>query len=157
MLFGSVFGAEKGGFHNGDVKQRDKIGMGKRMGKKSLEEILNDSVVQPGIKDATKRLATFLSYWPEIEASYKNGWSWLQIYKALFREGIVDYTYSTFLYYKDKRYRRELEAARRDSGTRNADDAKGASVERPARTTPGVAKVELPVYGEVNRREPKRF
>lgn len=127
------------------------------MGKKTLEEMLNESTVQPGIKDATKRLATFLSYWPEIEAAYKNGWSWLQIYKALHQEGVVDYTYSTFLYYKDKRRRRELEAAK-DSKTRNADDAKGAPVERPARTIPGSTKVELPAYGEVTRqREIKRF
>jgi len=131
--------------------------MGMRMGKKSLEEMLKESTVQPGIKDATKRLATFLAYWPEIEASYKNGWSWLQIYKALFQEGVIDYTYSTFLYYKDKRRRRELEAAKNDSKTRNADDAKGAPVDRTARTTPGLTKGELPVYGEVTRREPKRF
>lgn len=131
--------------------------MGKRMGKKSLEEMLNESTVQPGIKDATKRLATFLSYWPEIETAYKNGWSWLQIYKALFQAGVVDYTYSTFLYYKDKRHRRELEAAKHDSKTRNVDDAKGAHVDRPAKAVPGSTKVELPVFGEVTRREPKRF
>jgi len=147
----------KGGFHNDNVKYRNEIGMRKRMGKKSLEEMLKESTVQPGIKDATKRLATFLAYWPEIEAAYKSGWSWLQIYKALFQEGVVDYTYSTFLYYKDKRYRRELEATRQDSKTRNADDAKGASADRPARTLQGGTKGELPVYGEVTKREPKRF
>jgi len=127
------------------------------MGKKSLEEMIKESMVRPGIKDATKRLATFLAYWPEIEAAYKSGWSWLQIYKALFQEGVVDYTYSTFLYYKDKRYRRELEAARQDSTARNTDDAKGASVDRPAKIPQGSSKGELPVYGEVIRREPKRF
>jgi hypothetical protein len=125
------------------------------MAKKSLEEMLADNVVTPEARNATKRLATFLRYWPEIEAAYKKGWSWQQIYRALFKEGIVDFSYSTFLYYKDKRRRRELEAAKHESGT-SAGDAKGAS-ERPART-PGSTKVDLPVFGQGSaQREPRRF
>lgn len=125
------------------------------MPKKTLEEMIRENVEQSGTRDAKKRLATFLSYWDEIEEAYKRGWSWTSIYEALFRAGVVDYSYSTFLHYKDKRRRRELEAMKREAGTRSADDAKGASVERAA---PGSTKIDLPVFGQGTRqREPKRF
>lgn len=126
------------------------------MAKKSLEEMLNASTVKPGIRDARKRLATFLAYWEEIEDAYKKGWSWLDIYNALFQEGVVDYSYSTFLHYKDRKYRRELEAGKHIARVRKVEDAKGASGDRPP-ITPGSTKVELPVFGQGVKREPKRF
>lgn len=127
------------------------------MPKKSLEEMLKDSTVKPGASDARKRLAVFLSYWDEIENAYKKGWSWLDIYNALYQEGIIDYSYSTFLHHKDRKYRRELEGVRHEVRTRKVEDAKGASSDRPA-ITPGSTKVDLPTYGQGTRqREPKRF
>ena len=127
------------------------------MTKKTLEEMLKDGVVKPGISDSRKRLATFLSYWEEIEDAYKKGWSWLDIYNALFQEGIVDYSYSTFLHYKDRKYRRELEAGRHEARTRKIEDAKGASTDRPA-ITPGSTKIDMPVFGEkMRQRATKRF
>lgn len=121
------------------------------MPKKTLEEMLADNVVSPGAKEATKRLATFLKYWDEIEAAHKKGWPWLQIYNALHQEGVIDYSYSTFLHYKDRKRRKEFEAANGDRGT------KGACPERQSRT-PGSTKVDLPTYGESTRqRDGKRF
>jgi hypothetical protein len=125
------------------------------MGKKTLEEMLNDNTAKPGTKDATRRLATFIGYWDEMESAYKKGWTWLHIHNALFQEGIIDYSYSTFLHYKDRTLRRKLEAAKLNAGTRSAGDAKGALIERPA-GKPGSTKVELPVFGEVSR-DTKRF
>ncbi len=129
------------------------------MPKKSLEEMLNDNTVRAGRKEGKKRLAVFLSYWDEIEDAYKKGWPWTSIHEALFQAGIIDYSYSTFLHYKDKRLRRELEAMRHEVRTRSADDAKGASVERAGNTgVPGSTRVDLPVFGQgARQREPKRF
>ncbi len=129
------------------------------MPKKSLEEMLAENSVKVGMKDAKKRLATFLAHWDEIEDAYKKGWPWTSIYEALFQAGIVDYSYSTFIHYKDRRLRRELESVRNEARTRNADDAKGASVERGNTTgTPGSTRVDLPVFGQgARQREPKRF
>ena len=129
------------------------------MPKKTLEEMLNENIVQPGTKDAKKRLATFLSHWDEIEDAYKKGWPWTSIYEALFQAGIIDYSYSTFIHYKNKRRRRELEAMKHEARTRSADDAKGASVERGNNIiAPGSTRAELPVFGQGSRqREPKRF
>jgi len=127
------------------------------MAKKSLEEMLTDTMTKDGAKDATKRLATFLSYWDEIESAYKKGWSWVQIYNALHQEGVVDYSYSTFLHYKDKKRRRELEAVKYEAVKQLAGDAKGALADRAAKT-PGSAKTEPPLFAQgVKPREPRRF
>jgi hypothetical protein len=127
------------------------------MPKKTLEEMLNESTVQPGAKSTTKRLATFLKYWDEIEDAYKKGWPWLQIYNALHQEGIVDYSYSTFLHYKDKKRRRELEAVKHEVGTRDVDGVKGASIEHQPKA-PGSTKVDTSLFGQGTvRRDPKRF
>ncbi len=84
------------------------------MAKKSLKKMLEDYTARPEADDSAKRLATFLAYWDEIEESYKSGWSWLQIHEALSQAGVIDYSYTTFLYYKDKKRRREMEAAKRE-------------------------------------------
>ena len=127
------------------------------MPKKSLEDMLSENTERPEVKGNAKRQAVFLTYWDEIESAYKKGWSWLDIYNALFQEGIVDYSYSTFLHYKDRKYRRELEAGRHEARTRKIEDAKGASTDRPA-ITPGSTKVDMPVFGEkMRQKETKRF
>jgi len=127
------------------------------MAKKSLEEMLTRNMAKDGARGATKRLATFLSWWDEIESAYKKGWSWSEIYKALHQEGVVDYSYSTFLHYKDKKRRRELEAVKCEAVKRGVEDVKGTSDDRAARTTVS-AKGELPLFGQgVKPREPKRF
>lgn len=119
--------------------------------------MLKNGVEKPEAREARKRLAIFLSYWEEMENAYKKGWSWMDIYNALFQEGIIDYSYSTFRRYKDRKYRRELEAIRRGAGVHKVEDAKGASTGRPA-IAPGSTKVDMPVFGEkVRQRETKRF
>ena len=124
------------------------------MAKKSLKKMLEEYTARPEADGSAKRLATFLAYWDEIEDAYKKGWSWLQIHNALFQEGVIDYSYTTFLYYKDKKRRREMEAAKRESLLRGTDTVKPPS---PARSvpTPGASKGELPTFNEV--RDVKRF
>ncbi len=128
------------------------------MAKKSLKKMLEEYTARPEADGSAKRLATFLAYWDEIEDAYKKGWSWLQIHSALLQEGVIDYSYTTFLYYKDKKQRREMEAAKREAVIRNAEIAKtGAKPTQPARPspTPGASKGELPTFNEV--RDVKRF
>ena len=81
----------------------------------------------------------------------------MQIYNALFQGGVIDYSYSTFLYYKDKKRRREIETAKPDPRTRSIGEAKEGAVDRPARA-PGSARNELPVFEDaLKQREAKRF
>ncbi len=120
------------------------------MAKKTLKKMLDEYTARPETDGSAKRLATFLAYWDEIEEAYKSGWSWIQIHNALLQEGVIDYSYTTFMYYRKKKRRREMEAAKRDSMLRNADTAKPAP---PARHVPasGSTKVELPVFKDVTR------
>jgi hypothetical protein len=120
------------------------------MGKKTLEKMLDESTAESGAAGTARRLATFLAYWEEMEEAYRKGWSWLQIYTALHKEGIVDYSYQTFMHYKDKRRNREQAMAKKDQRARHVTDAKPAPVERPSRP-PGSGKSELPVFKDVTR------
>ena len=126
------------------------------MARKTLEELLSENAAKPGLKDATRRLATFLAYWDEIEDAYQKGWPWSQIYNALAQGGIVDYSYSTFLHYKEKKRRRELEALKREE-PRMAGGAKETPPDQTQKT-PGSTRVDLPVLGQgVKQRDAKRF
>lgn len=87
----------------------------------------------------------------------------MDIWRALDREGIIDFGYSTFLHYKDKKKRRALEIER-DKARMEA--AKMVPMRGPAEPpkppppprAPGSTKVDLPVFGQPGvKREPKRF
>ncbi len=80
------------------------------MGKKSLEEMLQENTRRPEAPNPARRLATFLALWDEIQKAYNNGWSYKDIWKALDREGIIDFGYSSFLHFIQKRNRRLREA-----------------------------------------------
>ena len=122
----------------------------RRMAKKTLEEMLGESTATPDASKTTRRLAVFLEYWGQMEEAYRKGWTWIQIHNALFQEGIVDYSYPTFMYYKDRRLKRKLAETKRNQGTQSSADAKTTSVERATRP-PGSGKVELPVFKDVTR------
>ncbi len=120
------------------------------MTKKTLEEMLAESTAVPGVGKTTRRLATFLEYWEQMQEAHRKGWTWLQIHAALFREGIVDYPYPTFMYYKDRRLKQKPTEAKREPETQNAVAAKTGVPERPARP-PGSTRVELPSFKDVTR------
>lgn len=132
------------------------------MAKKSLEDMLSENTERPEVKGYARRQAVFLAYWDQIEAAYKNGWSYMDIWQALTREGIVDFGYSTFLHYKDKKKRRTLEIERQKART---GETKAEPVGGPAEPTkappsrlPGSTKVDLPVFGQSGvKRDDKRF
>lgn len=85
------------------------------MPKKCLEDMLSENTERPEVKGNAKRQAVFLAYWDEIESAYKKGWSYMDIWQALNREGIFDFGYSTFMHYKDKRRRRIREVEKEHS------------------------------------------
>ena len=127
------------------------------MAKKTLEEMLGENTVIPDTGRTARRLAIFLEYWDQMQEAYRKGWTWLQIHHALFREGIVDYRYSTFMYYKDRRLKRKLAEAKQNPGMPKSADVKKEPVERSARQ-PGSGKSELPVFKDATpEREGKWF
>ncbi len=110
------------------------------MAKKTLAEMLGASTTAPDAKRSTRRRAVFLEYWEEMQEAHRKGWTWNQIHAALFREGIVDYPYPTFMYYKDRQVRQKPTEAKQEPGT-------PASPTRPS----GSARVELPTFKDVTR------
>ena len=137
------------------------------MAKKSLGEMLSENIKRPEVKGYSRRQAVFLAYWEQIEAAYKEGWSYMDIWQALWREGIFDFGYSTFLHYKDKKKRRAFEVERDKARIEAArTEPAGGPVESPTPLpkppqqprVPGSTKVDLPVFGQPGvKRDPKRF
>lgn len=130
------------------------------MAKKSLGEMLFENTELPGVKGGARRQAVFLAYWEQIEAAYKEGWSYRDIWEALTRDGVIDFGYSSFLHYKDKRKRRMLEAERQKE--RSAEARPGGGPAEPPRPppprAPGSTKVEMPTFGQPGvKRDLKRF
>jgi hypothetical protein len=127
------------------------------MAKKTLDEMLGESTMAPDAKRSARRRAVFLEYWGEMQEAHRNGWTWNQIHAALFREGIVDYPYPTFMYYKDRRVRQKPTEAKWDPGAPNTTATKTGTPghsSRPFVSTKG----ELPAFKDVTReREDKWF
>ncbi len=125
--------------------------------------MLAENIKRPEVKGIARRQAVFLAYWDQIEAAYREGWSYMDIWRALNREGIIDFGYSTFLHYKDKKKRRIYEVEREKA---RMEAVISPPVGGPVETTkpapqprpPGSTKVEMPVFGQPGvKRDPKRF
>ena len=132
------------------------------MAKKSLTEMLAENTKRPEVKGYARRQAVFLAYWDQVEAAYREGWSYMDIWQALNREGIFDFGYSTFMHYKDKRKRRirEVEKEQGRNGVNRVEPEGGPAEPRrqPLPRTPGATKVEMPTFGTPGVvRENKRF
>lgn len=90
----------------------------------------------------------------------------MDIWEALYREGVFDFGYSTFLHYKDKKKRRVFEVERDKARIEAARTmSAGGPVESPTPPkpppqprAPGSTKVEMPTFGQSGvKRDPKRF
>ncbi len=125
--------------------------------------MLAENTKRPEVKGIARRQAVFLAYWDQIEAAYREGWSYIDIWRALNREGIIDFGYSTFLHYKDKKRRRiyevEREKARMEAVASQPVGGPVETTKPPPPTRPsGSNKVELPVFGQSGvKRDVKRF
>ena len=126
--------------------------------------MLAENTDRPEAMDSARRQAIFLSLWGEIREAYAKGWSYIDIWRALERDGIVDFGYSTFLHYIRKMKRRHQEVAREVvpgvKETTVVVAPSPAPLDKPPASPPGpiTAKVELPLFGQgATPRDPKRF
>ena len=140
-------------------KKGGKRKWGLPMAKKSLEDMLSENTELPGVKGGARRQAVFLTYWEQIEAAYKEGWSYSDIWLALTREGIIDFGYSTFLHYKDKRKRRMLEVEKQKQQIAAVKAEREGGPAAPAKPSPQSREAgSLPVFGQPGvKRDNKRF
>lgn len=131
------------------------------MAKKTLRDRLIEGSERKDVQEAVKHFATFLKLWEEISEAYKEGWSYKEIWRALDRDGQIDFSYSSFLNFTRKLKRRQLECekekARRTGGATTTATASKAMAQPPT-LKPGATRVDLPQFGqEVKPRDPKRF
>ncbi len=130
------------------------------MGKKTLLDKLAESAGRPETQGSAKRLAMFLKHWEEVSEAYMEGWSYKEIWRVLHRDGLIDFSYSSFLNFARKLKRRQLEfeneKRRKESNAATAAATSKAGMPVAAKT--GVARDELPRFGqETAPRAPRRF
>ncbi len=128
------------------------------MGKKSLRERLTESAAMSKSQLSVKRMTAFLKHWEEIGASYRDGWSYKEIWRVMHRDGLIDFSYSSFMncVNKLKRRQREFENERSRKANHSAKAAAVVKAGLPARA--GATRVDLPRFGqETAPRDPKRF
>lgn len=132
------------------------------MGKKSLHERLVESAALSEAQESAKRLAMFHRHWEEISEAYREGWSYKEIWRVMYRDGLIDFSYSSFLNFAQKLRRRQVEfenERNRKTGNAAAVAAMmGSKAGKPASAKVGATKVEMPRFGqETTPRDPKRF
>ncbi len=131
------------------------------MPKKLLEDMLSENTERPEVKGNARRQAVFLAYWEQIEHAYAKGWSYMDIWQALNREGIFDFGYSTFMHYKEKKKRRIREVEKEQNRKVVKVEPEGGQLDQPRQPTPrvpGSTKVDLPTFGKPGTpRDTKRF
>ena len=137
------------------------------MRKKSLAEILTENIQREDADTAARRQAVFLSLWEEICDAYNHGWSYMEIWRGLEREGIIDFGYSTFLHYIRKIRRRLIEAEKGTAPSTGGNKAKtnqnaAAKSAAPSPSAspivPGSTRVDIPQFGQgLPPRDPKKF
>ncbi|MCD8141505.1 MAG: TraK family protein [Planctomycetaceae bacterium] len=131
------------------------------MKKKSLGELLSEYAVKAETDVAARKQAAFLARWDEIEEYHRKGWSYINIWRALFEGGEFDLSYASFNHYMRKRRLRERQAQNR---ARNQASTSPATLNPPVQSvakpplTPGATRVDMPVFGQdVKPREPRKF
>jgi hypothetical protein len=147
------------------AEKEEKRTPGESMRRKSLRKRLVESHVRSEAQEAASRLAVFLEYWAETEKSFRDGWSYKDVWRILKRDGDIDFSYSAFLNYIRKIKRRRLEHGREKSWENGGGTAGDGEIRREGRPTlrkrtpePGSTKMELPRFGkETPPREPRRF
>ena len=128
------------------------------MGKKSLCERLSESWSRPDAQDSAKRFAKFLLICEEVEKSFREGWSYKEIWRVLHRDGDIDYSYSSFLNYIRKVKRRRHDCDKEKTPKTTGGGVASAPGGKPPMVRPGSTKVDLPQFGQEARpRDPKRF
>lgn len=129
------------------------------MAKKTLRERLAEESALSEAQMSTRRQGMFVKYWEQICDAYLEGWSYKEIWRVLYRDGLIDFSYSCFVNYAQKLRRRQVEfemERKRKAGNAAAIASAKADLKAVART--GSTRVDMPKFGqEAPARDPKRF
>jgi hypothetical protein len=121
----------------------------------SLEALLIKHGRKPNSPLAAQNFAAFLEHWDEIQNAYEKGWSYSDIWKTLREEGRIDFSYASFTSFtrKMKKRREKAEAERR-----GAKPVAAARIrDEPNPHKPGLAKGELPTFGDAAKRRGDKY
>lgn len=132
------------------------------MKKKPLGDLLSEYAAKAETDVAARKQAAFLARWDEIEEYHRKGWSYINIWRALFEGGEFELSYASFNHYMRKKRLRERQAQTRE---RNQTPVPRPTAPKPpeqagakAPLTPGATRVDMPVFGQdVKPREPRKF
>ncbi|MCD8350662.1 MAG: TraK family protein [Planctomycetaceae bacterium] len=128
------------------------------MKKKSLGELLSEYAAKAESDVAARKQAAFLARWDEIEEYHRKGWSYVNIWRALFEGGEFDLSYASFNHYMRKKRLRERQAQNRASVSTPATPKPPVQSGAKPPLTPGATRVDMPVFGQdVKPREPRKF
>lgn len=113
--------------------------------------------------------AVFLAYRDQIMELHRNGWPYADIWRAMRDDGIVGFSYSSFLRYARRLGEqpappsppiapRPAEPAKPDSGMQSLHSWPKAGNAGGKPITPGSTRVDMPVFGKNHKpRDPNSF
>jgi hypothetical protein len=138
------------------------------MAEKSLDEMLEERISRAD--ETTRRVAIMDKHWDTIQGYYRKGHTYRFIWETMVENELIDFPYSSFIHFKEKRLRREREARKererseaKAENTAATADAKGRVGEVPPRpiTQPkpsGSNRVDIQGFGQDTPfREKRRF
>lgn len=134
------------------------------MKKKPLEQMLIEHAARLDPGEAAKKFVVFLEHWKEVQTAYKSGWSYASIWRVLREEGVLDFSYSSFMHFVQKmRDRQRLAEGGKVVPAKAAKKAEPSPPATgwgapPAPIAPGSTRVDMPVFGKKDRpNDPNRF
>ena len=138
------------------------------MAEKSFDEMLEEQISRAD--ESTRRVALMDKYWDKIQENYRKGHTYRFIWETMVANGIIDFKYSSFIHFKEKRLKREREARKQKERMEGKVDNAAAAVNpkgvpgdvspRPAAQPkpPGSNRVEIQGFGQDTPfREKRRF
>ncbi len=138
------------------------------MAEKSFDEMFEERLSRAD--ESTRRVALIDKYWDKIQEYYKKGHTFRSIWETMVANGLIDFGYSSFIHFKEKRVKREREARKQKereeekaSNGNAASTIKGGAGESTPRPTtqqkpPGSNRVDIQGFGQDTPfREKRRF
>ena len=137
------------------------------MKKRSLNELMHAYAAKRREDEHARSLALFLTYRDDIRELHKNGWTYADIWRAMYDEKIIPFSYASFTRFA-RRFRENTQPTSPPSAASNAPDMPALpGWPKPNQNqnqgnivpiAPGSTRVDIPVLGKNRKpRDPNSF